>query len=70
MTKHKDYTILESGQKEYLQQQVNSYINNGYVLIGGIATYGSGQNSSNYPAIYTQAVAKPVIPAHANTGPK
>lgn len=62
MTKHTDYRILSSSTgAQTLMAFVNLSIDNGYVLIGGVSVS---------DGTFYQAVAKPVIPTHANTGPK
>jgi len=51
----KDYEIIEEEDKFKLANKINILLNEGYILIGGVSTY--GDIHSEY---YCQAVAKEV----------
>ena len=68
--KYKDYKILQDGTRQGMELTVKHFLEKGYTLIGGVAVYGSGQNSSQIPYTYTQAVAIEVIDYPVNTGPR
>lgn len=69
MKMHEDYRIVESCSTYDLETKIDDYLNKGYQLIGGLVVYGSGQNSSNNPCVFYQAIAKPYCPPSSNFGP-
>lgn len=66
MKTHEDYRILNSRRPDSLEAIVDTYLENGYQLIGGLSVIVDGGGTWSYH----QAVAKPYTPPYESTGPR